>query len=161
MVNKGNDNKFGYQTGAKWYEAFNVPNVDLSLEYTRLEPFVYSHRDNKNGFTNWDMSLGHNLAPNSDEIAVKANVNVTNRINLQILYQYQRSGEGFTYDSQGNVIGNYGGDINRGDLDKVFTNKFLQGNRVNRSIITVLASLQPVRQLFLDSYYWATLRIDY
>ncbi len=175
-----NDNKFGYQAGAKWYEAFNIPNVDLSLEYTRLDPFVYSHRDNKNGYTNWNMSLGHNLAPNSDEIATKLNLNLTNRINLQFLFQYQRSGEGFTYDSQGNVIGNYGGDINRGDLDKVFTNKFLQGNRVNRSIITVFATLQPVRQLFLDfkyqfkntdvmylnktfkdSYYWATLRIDY
>ena len=175
-----NDNKFGYQVGAKYYEAFGLPNLDLSLEYTRLDPFVYSHRDNKNGYTNWDMSLGHNLQPNSDEVAVKANINVTNRIDLQLLFQYQRSGEGFIYDNQGNVTGNYGGDINRGDFDKELTNKFLQGNRVNRTIFTAFATFQPVRQLFFDfkyqykstdaayvskifkdSYYWATLRIDY
>ena len=175
-----NDNKFGYQIGAKWYEAFNVPNIDLSLEYTRLDPFVYSHRDNKSSYTNHGLSLGHALSPNSDEIAAKANINVTNRINLQLLFQYQRSGEGFSYDSQGNVIGNYGGDVNRGDFDRELINKFLQGNRVNKTIFTATAEFQPVRQLFLDlkyqmkntdasyrnltfkdSYYWATLRIDY
>ncbi|CAN5669594.1 hypothetical protein BH10BAC5_BH10BAC5_14440 [soil metagenome] len=175
-----NDNKFGYQVGVKWYEAFNVPNIDLSVEYTRLDPFVYSHRDNKNGYTNYNLSLGHELSPNSDEIAANANINISSRINLQFLVQYQRSGEGFIYDNQGNIIGNYGGDINRGDFDKLLSNKFLQGNRVNKTIITFFASFQPVRQLFLDlkyllkysnaefiqktfndSYYWATLRIDY
>ena len=177
-----NENKFGYQVGCLWTNAFTIPNVTLALEYTRLDPFVYSHRSNKNSYTNWDLSLGHALPPNSDEIAANLKVDITSRLRFNFLYQMQRSGTGFLYDSLGNVIKNYGGDINRGDFDqpKYGRNKFLDGNRINRHIFTFDLVYEPIRQYFLylkyqykisdllylsktmkDSYYWVTLRIDY
>ena len=176
-----NDNKFGYQLGIFWADALSLPNVNLKLEYTRLDPFVYSHRSNKSSYTNWDMSLGHALPPNSDEIALNLHYDVTNRIKFNFLYQFQRSGEGILIDSiTGKLIINYGGNINRGDGDLYITKiNFLNGNRINRSIITFNLVFEPIKQYFVElkyqlrilnlkyldrqvneSLYWATLRVD-
>lgn len=175
-----NENKFGFQAGGIWTDAFNLPNLTFALEYTRLNPFVYAHRSNKNQYTNWGLSLGHALPPNSDEVAAKLKVDITSRIILNLLYQYQRSGDGFEYDQFGNVIINYGGTINRGDFDFKINNVFLNGHRINRSIFTFNLLYQPLRQYYLaikyqyklsdskylgknfkDSFFFLTLGIDY
>ncbi|MCX6162014.1 MAG: hypothetical protein NTV87_11885, partial [Ignavibacteriae bacterium] len=147
-----------------------------------LDPFVYSHRTNKSTYTNWGMSLGHALPPNSDEIATKFTYWVGSRLRMDLTYQHQRSGAGFVFDSTGAMTINYGGDINIGSHDgNEFKNTFLQGNRVNRDIIGLNVSWQPIRQwylelkynysvmnlLYLDSkkvidrYWFLTLRVDY
>ena len=173
-------NKFAYQFGLQWADAFTLPNLDMSAEYTRLDPYVYSHVSNKSTYTNWGVSLGHNLEPNSDEIAVKLNYDITNRVNLNFLYQYQRSANGIEYDSTGRVTVNYGGFINNASGYSYSNPEFLTGNRINRNIITANATWQFIRQFFLevkyvqrfidniyqsvsfnDKYFFATLRIDY
>jgi hypothetical protein len=177
---EGNDNKFAYQAGLLWTNAFTLPNLTFSLEYTRLDPFVYSHRSNKNQYTNYGLSLGHALQPNSDEVAANLKVNVTSRINFDFLYQFQRSGGGYEYDIFGNILMNYGGDINRGDKDFVVENKFLMGNRVNKQLFTTKIILQLLRQYYIsfkhvyrffdlkyaskkmkDNYFFLTFTIDY
>jgi hypothetical protein len=174
-----NDNKFGYQIGTLWTDAFAVPNLSFALEYTRLDPFVYSHRSNKSTYTNWDLSLGHALPPNSDEIAMKFHYDITNRIKFDFLYQFQRSGEGIIIDSTGKLIANYGGNINRGDGDDIMKDTFLNGYRVDRNIFTFNLSLEPIKQYYIelkyqlraydvkylnkhtrDNLYWATLHFD-
>jgi hypothetical protein len=175
-----NDNKFGYQVGTMWTDALMIQNLNLALEYTRLDPFVYSHRSNKSTYTNWDMSLGHALPPNSDEIALKLHYDVTNRIKFDFTYQFQRSGEGILFDSTGKLKINYGGNINRGDGDYFITkNIFLNGNRVNRNLFTFNFIFEPIKQYFIefkyqlraynlkylnkqtnDNLYWTTLRVD-
>ncbi len=177
-----NENKFGYQIGALWTDAFTLPNLTFALEFTHLDPFVYSHRSNKDQYTNWGLSLGHALPPNSDEIAAKLKVDFTSRIRLDLLYQYQRSGDGFEYDQYGNIITNWGGNINVGSLD-FYNNRhnlFLEGHRMNRSILTANILFQPVWQYFLalkyqykvsdsrylgktfvDSYFFITAGVDF
>ena len=172
-----NENKFGWQFGALWTNEFNM---NLSLEYTHLDPFVYSHRSNKSTYTNHLMSMGHALPPNSDEIAFKFDYDISNKLKLVFLYQHQRSGEGIDVDSLGILKANYGGNINFGLGDAYLrTNSFLDGIRINREIITAEAVWQPVKQFYLkgkfqyrilnnitdeltfkDSYYFATLGID-
>lgn len=147
------DNKIGYQAGTLWTDAFTIPNLTFALEYTRLNPFVYSHRSNKDSYTHWDLSLGHALPPNSDEIALKLNYNITNRVLLNFLYKFQRSGQGIYYDSALKQIVNYGGNINRGDGDFVIYNGFLLGDRINRNIFTIGLLFEPVKQYFLNLQY--------
>jgi hypothetical protein len=36
-------NKYGYQLGVKYYNAFKVDNLQLQLEYNHVRPYVYSH----------------------------------------------------------------------------------------------------------------------
>lgn len=148
-----NDTKIGYQAGTMWTNAFSLPDLSIIFEYTRLNPFVYSHRSNKDTYTNWGLSLGHLLPPNSDEIAVKLIYNISNRIKINLLYQFQRSAQGIYFDSISKKIINYGGNINRGDGDYSFDNKFLLGDRVNRNIVTCNFSIEPIKQYFIEIQY--------
>lgn len=145
-----NDNKLGYQLGTIWTKAFTIPNLTFILEYTRLNPFVYTHRFNKDAYTNWGLSLGHALPPNSDEIALKFNYNISNRAKISLQYQFQRSADGIYYDSVNKQIINYGGNINRGDGDKNIYNTFLLGDRTNRNIFTANFIFEPIKQYFLE-----------
>jgi hypothetical protein len=146
-----NENKFGWQAGALWT---NSLNMNVAAEYTHLDPFVYSHRSNKSTYTNWSLPLGHKLPPNSDEIALRIDYNITNRLKLLVQYQHQRSGKGIEFDSSGGLIANYGGNINFGLGDAyIRTNGFLDGHRVNRNIITANVSWQPVRQFYFEGRF--------
>lgn len=176
--NVANDNRFGWQFGAIWTDGFLIPNLTAVLEYTRVNPFVYTHRTDKSQYTNWALPIGHNLAPNSDEIALKLNYDITNRLNVKFLYQHQRHGEGFVYSGDTLKI-NYGGTIGRGEKDVVIDNTFLQGNRTDTDIFTTTIVWQPLRQYFLegtlvlrnfnllysgkkksDAYFWVNMRVD-
>ncbi len=173
-------NKFAFQFGLLWADAFTLPSLDMTAEYTRLDPYVYSHVSNKSTYTNWGLPLGNHLEPNSDEIAVKLNYDISNRVNFNLLYQYQRSANGIVYDSTGRVLVNYGGNINNATGYSYSNPEFLLGNRINRNIITANVTWQFIRQFFLeakyvqrfidniyqsktfnDKYFFATLRIDY
>ncbi|MEP7146058.1 MAG: capsule assembly Wzi family protein [bacterium] len=173
-------NKFAYQLGLLWSDAFTLPNLELKTEYTKLDPFVYSHVSNKTTYTHWDLPLGHHLPPNSDEIALKLNYDITNRININILYQHQRSANGIITDSAGRILINYGGNINNATGYNYSDPQFLKGNRINRDIITTNITWQFIRQYYIellyvhrifdniyqnrkltDDYVFATFRIDY
>ncbi len=150
---QSNNNKFAWQLGVFNSQPFLIKDLDISAEYTRLDPFVYSHKSNKSHFTHWNYSLGHSLPPNSDEIACKIDYNFSARLRSNIKFRYQRSGEGITYDGLGNIQKNFGSDIWNSDgiyLKKV---KFLEGNRVNRQIIAMNLIWEPVRQFFVDLNY--------
>lgn len=157
---KGDDNKFGYQAGFMYVEPFGISNLTAIIEYTLLDPFVYSHRTNMSTYTNWGISIGSSLPPNSDQIAFELRYYLTNRITLDALFKHQRSGVGFldangnlTFNDQGIITRNFGGDVNRGDLDGKYTNDFLMGYRVNRNILTLSARIEPIRQYFIDFEY--------
>jgi capsule assembly protein Wzi len=148
-----NDNKFGYQFGAFWVNSFFIPNLDIKFEYTRLDPFVYSHRTNKSTYSHYGFSLGHVLPPNSDEIAINLFYPITHRINVNLLYQYQRSGEGFEFDEDGNLTANYGGSLLRGEGDFLIVSKFLSGDRVNRNLFTFDIFIEPINQYYIKFTY--------
>lgn len=144
-----NENKFGWQLGAIWT---GLPGLALSLEFTHLDPFVYSHRSNKSTFTNKGYSLGHALPPNSDEIALQMQYNPTPDISANFTYRHQRSADGVVLDENGTLKANYGGYINFGLGDAYLrTNNFLDGNRINRDYFILNASYQFIRQFYLQT----------
>ncbi|MGB9695766.1 MAG: capsule assembly Wzi family protein [Ignavibacteria bacterium] len=158
-----NDNKFGFQSGLMWTDAFTMNNLLLTVEYTRLDPFVYSHRKISNSYSHYRMSLGHHLPPNSDEWAIKISYPLSSRAFFSVGYSFVRHGEGVVLDSTGKLVVNYGGDINRGDGD-YYTQKnvFLQGNRINLSEIHFEALFEPIKQYFFrSSLYYRTYNIIY
>lgn len=175
-----NDNKFGYQAGIMLIDPFNISNLTATVEYTRIDPFVYSHRTNLSTYANWGISLGHALPSNSDEIAILLRYYLSGRFFINLKYQRQRSGTGIILDSRGNLIRNYGGGVNRGDGDAAYKNEFLMGNRIDRDIVTLSLRIEPIRQYFvdlsysiqgidtkylgkkyLDSYFYATISTDF
>lgn len=175
-------NKFAYQLGGFWSDAFTIPNLEMKVEYTKIDPFVYSHTTNKSTYANWGYSIGHALPPNSDEIAVQMNYPFSSRIRAGIDFKFQRSGDGNILDSTGKIIGTYGGDLNRsnGVGNATSTPAFLQGNRKNRTIFNLHLELEPIKQYYItmdwmskifdnlfenrkmtDNYFTFGLKVDY
>jgi hypothetical protein len=60
-------NKFGYQLGAKYIDAFNIKNLDLQIESNRVRPFTYSHGDSVSNYTHYNQPLAHPLGANFQE----------------------------------------------------------------------------------------------
>ena len=60
-------NKFGYQLGGKYIDAFNVKNLDLQFETNRVRPFTYSHNDSVANYTHYNQPLAHPLGAGFQE----------------------------------------------------------------------------------------------
>ncbi|HET7119082.1 MAG TPA: hypothetical protein VFI29_21495 [Hanamia sp.] len=60
-------NKFGYQLGVKYIDAFKINNLDLQLETNRVRPFTYSHYDSIANYTHYNQPLAHPLGANFQE----------------------------------------------------------------------------------------------
>jgi hypothetical protein len=176
---RGNDNKFAWQGGIMWTDAFSLPNLTLTAEYTRINPFVYSHRSVANGYTHLDLPLGPLLQPNSDEWLLGFDFDLTYRLTVGGQIRFQHTGENIR-SSSGMLIYNAGSDILRGDGDFVHPNVFLEGQRVNRTLTSFKVQWEPIKQYYveiqyfsrlfdylsggrrlLDSIVWTTLRLDY
>jgi hypothetical protein len=176
---RGNDNKFGWQGGVTWTDAFGFSNLSLTTEYTRINPFVYSNRTVGNSYSHEDLPLGPLLQPNSDEWLFGFDLDITYRISLSGQIRLQHTGENIV-DSRGALIYNAGSDILRGYGDFAHPNIFLEGERVNRTLVSVMIQWQPIKQYFLeiqyfsrsfkflsngrnlsDSILWTTIRLDY
>lgn len=174
-----NSNKFGWQAGCSWTEAFSVPNLTLNAEYSRIGPFVTSHWTNASSYTNWSLPLSEALQPNSDEWLFSAGYDITNRLFVSGQVKLQQSGENIV-DSEGHIVFDAGSDILHGEGHLLHPNLFLQGRRVDRTLASFLVSYQPIRQYFVelkyffnnerfiesgrslvDSVVWLTVRVDY
>lgn len=65
-------NKFGYQIGAKYYDAFGLENLLLQAEYNIVRPYVYSHSDPITNYAHNNQSMGHNWGGNFKELILVA-----------------------------------------------------------------------------------------
>lgn len=61
-------NKFAYQLGAKYYDAFNVKNLMLQGEYNHVRPYVYSHSSALTNYGHNNQSMGHLWGANFQEL---------------------------------------------------------------------------------------------
>ena len=175
----GNTNKFGWQAGLLWNDAFAVSDLLLTLEYTRLGPFVGTHRNIVSSFTNWSLPLGVALQPNSDEWLVGADMDLTHRLTVSTRVRVQRTGENIV-DASGKILFYACADLLHGEGDLDHPNVFLEGRRANRILGTIDVMWQPVWQYILDVQYtfrsyrfpaedrtltddivWMTFRVEY
>ncbi|RKR09496.1 protein involved in gliding motility RemB [Flavobacterium sp. 90] len=63
-------NKFGYQLGAKYFNAFKVKDLLLQLEYNHVRPYVYSHSAVITNYGHNNQSIGHQWGGNFEEFVV-------------------------------------------------------------------------------------------
>ena len=61
-------NKWSLQLGAKYVDAFNVPNLDIQIESNRVRPFTYSHNNLVANYTHYNQPLAHPLGANFQEL---------------------------------------------------------------------------------------------
>ncbi|MEP5256385.1 MAG: energy transducer TonB [Winogradskyella arenosi] len=63
-------NKFGFQLGAKYFNAFNVDNLLLQAEYNRVRPYVYSHNTQVLNYANFNQPMAHLWGANFKELVL-------------------------------------------------------------------------------------------
>ena len=84
-------NKFGYQLGAKYVDAFSIKNLDLQLETNRVRPFTYSHSDSVADYTHYNQPLAHPLGAGFQEFIGIAKYQPAPKwyLNARMIYYYQ------------------------------------------------------------------------
>jgi hypothetical protein len=65
-------NKFGYQLGAKYFNAFKIKGLLLQAEYNHVRPYVYAHSDPLTNYAHANQSMGHQWGGNFQEVIALA-----------------------------------------------------------------------------------------
>lgn len=60
-------NKYGYQIGVKYFNAFKVDNLMLQFEYNRIRPYTYSHNTIATNYGHNNQSMAHLWGANFSE----------------------------------------------------------------------------------------------
>ncbi|WGD35437.1 energy transducer TonB [Olleya sp. YS] len=63
-------NKFGFQLGAKWYDAFKVKNLMLQAEYNQVRPYTYSHNTIVLNYAHNNQPMAHLWGANFRELVL-------------------------------------------------------------------------------------------
>ncbi|MGM1055228.1 MAG: gliding motility protein RemB [Bacteroidota bacterium] len=140
-------NKLGFQVGAKYFDAFNIPDFYLQAEYNQVRPYTYSHNSVVLNYGHNNQSMAHLWGANFREfIAI-------------VRYRHNRwygsakfiLGErGFDFNTEKDDAF-YGGGIYRSERDRPFENgvKIGQGNTTTSIFTEVEAGyiVNPVTNL--------------
>ena len=139
-------NKLGYLLGAFFAEPLGMENLDMWLEYTRIEPYVYSH-DNSLSYTHYETGLGHPIGPNSDLLVLRLNYRPHWRLLLNAEFRSYRHGDNFSNQ-------NIGGDIDRHfGLGSDEYPDFLGGLLRDKESFSISGSYEIFRQCHLKVKY--------
>lgn len=117
-------NKFGFQLGAKYFDAFKVKDLYLQAELNTVRPYTFAHRDPMLNYGNYSQSLSHAWGANFWEAIGIANYKFDRWTASAKLVLGQK---GFDEDP---MISN-GGDIYKSyDIRKGnYNNEVAQGNK--------------------------------
>ncbi|MGS2727403.1 gliding motility protein RemB [Psychroserpens sp. BH13MA-6] len=127
--NKSWKNKFGYQIGMKYYDAFKVDNLMLQLEYNRVRPFTYSHNSIVLNYAHNNQPMAHLWGANFSE-AIMIGRYTYKRWFADAKFIFGKRGFDFN-DGTDNL--NYGGNIFRTENDRNASTGITvgQGNTTN------------------------------
>ncbi len=106
-------NQVLYNAGFWVFSNLDWIPFDVNVDWLKVEPYVFSHRIQRNNFANNGIGLASTILPNSENYAVSGKFYLNTRLNLLFSYIYTEHGSNYT-DSNGNVKYNAGGDINTG-----------------------------------------------
>ena len=139
-------NKYGYQIGIKYPDAFGISNLDLQLESNRVRPFTYSHNDSVSDYTHFNQPFAHPLGANFQEGIAVVNYQPLPKLYLQAkaIYFYQGLDSfGINYGS--NVFLSYT------TRNKNYGYVVGDGNKVKSFNTTFLASYEWKENFFIDA----------
>lgn len=131
---------------------WKVP-IDMLCEYSRVEPYTYTHFDRQNAVVNDGILFAGHLLPNSDEIVAQMRWWYGGRYPISLRAAWLRHGKN-TVDVNGVLLTNVGADplqtLRRDTTTfQAIDNErpqFLGGIPDNRFILTLTAGIEIVRQ---------------
>lgn len=145
-------NKSAYNLGFWYTPDFNI---DLGLEYARVEPYTFSHFNYQNSVLNDDRLLMGYLNPNSDKITLSSRYWWGGRYPIKLDVEYMRHGRNvFNSDT---LFYNVGGDPlqTRRQIDNERV-KFLDGDLLSTISTQLEFNFELTRNLNLGLIYRLT-----
>jgi hypothetical protein len=141
-------NKYALQLGAKYIDAFGIPNLDLQTEVNRVRPFTYSHGDSVANYTHYNQPMAHPLGASFSEWIGLARYQPAPRWMLQAKALYYMQGR--DVDSA-----NYGSNIflpnNPPYRTKEYGFDIGSGTRSKTALASFLLSYELKQNLFLEA----------
>lgn len=127
---------------------YNKLSLNTIIEYTRIEPYFYTHRIPYNNFSSLGYGLSSINEPNTENFTLKIDYSFSDIISFNFMYVYNKHGEN-VYDENGNLIKNVGGNLKYGyrvgDSEHV---NFMDGKVETKNIITFGVVYEFVRNYF-------------
>jgi len=81
----------GFTVGGKTVDLF-FDNLDLTIEYTRLNPWVYEHKNEVTNYKHLKYSLGHWLGQNADQLRLQFNYQFIQSLKIKLYSEFIRKG---------------------------------------------------------------------
>lgn len=121
-------NKHGFQLGAKYFNAFNIPELYLQAEYNQVRPYTYSHNTVTLNYGHNNQSMAHFWGANFKEVIGIVRYRQGRYYGMvKAIYGLR----GFDYNTPEDTA-YYGGDIYRSEEERPFeTASIGQGNTVD------------------------------
>ncbi len=133
-----------------------INNLDCGIEYSRVEPYTYTHFNSQNSNTNDSILFSSMLLPNSDRWSLVFQYWFGHRYPIKLSMNYTRHGANI-YDSDNNLIFNAGADPLQSirwaeDSDTI---EFLSGDLHKIFSVELSVGLEIIRgfNLYLTYYY--------
>ncbi len=146
-------NKFGYQLGVKYIDAFGLQNLDLQAETNISRPYTYSHFTERTNHSHYNLPLAHPYGANFKEYIGVARFQPFHKLSLvgKLIYT--------NYGADINTVSNFGSDIRKSSSERLNENGAPLddfGNELGQGIDTQVlygdftASFQLKHNFFID-----------
>ncbi len=138
-------NKWGVQAGGKYFDVFNIPNLDLQAEVDAVRPYTYSAKDTLANYTNYNQPIADPLGAGFVKV-----IGVLKYQPVKNLYFTVKG----TYYVQGVDTGglNFGNSVFNpySTADHIYGVTMINGPKAHCEILNVNLSYQLCRNVFLD-----------
>lgn len=142
------DNRFGYQAGVKYIDAFGLKNVDLQFETNRVRAYTYAANDSMTSYTHYNQPLAHPLGANFQEYIFIARAQPLKQLYIQGKFIGYFKGMNLgPYNMGGSPFGGFN---NRLSDTRV---KVGDGDRSTVAIGSLLVSYELRENLFIDASF--------
>ena len=142
-------NKYGYQAGIKYIDAFDIDQLDLQLETNTVRPYTYTHFDSTSVYNHFQQPLAHPAGANFREFIGILKYQPVKNLFLEIRAISMRGGEsapGFNWGD--NII------LSSDTREQNFNNELFQGETFNTFTLSGTLSHQLFHNCFADLNYY-------
>lgn len=139
-------NKFGYQLGFKYVDAFGLKNMDIQIETNRIRPFTFTHYDSVSNYSHSNQPLAHPLGANFQEFIGIIRYQPFKKLHLNATMVYYKQGlDSLGFTTGNNVL------IDYNDRPRSYGWEVGSGNKATCLYFSGNASYELYNDLFIEA----------
>lgn len=148
-------NKYAFQAGLKYYDAFGVSNLDLQLEYNSVRPYMYTHFNVSSNYSHYRQPLAHPLGANFTEWVGRLRWQPMDRLFIDAIVTMVAQGVDSTGTNWGNNIL-----LDYSTREREFGNVIGQGVSRELGLLRLNTSWMLRPNMWLEAYFLYRRQVD-